>query len=358
MNKKWRFDKNFLKSQLNEGKQLLKTMDKNSEDAENIMNMIHSLEELLGVKKEKGNQDYSNINLNNIIKNLNTNINDDLQLVTINEWRELKKLCEHMPKIHYKDINDSNLPKNNNCVLDSVLNFYRSIDLDIYYICRMILDSDYKLINFHSNRRFEKNGLESNYVISCEYLNLPFINISCKGDLKYPVTVHELRHAVNCYLYSNGTRTLLDELPSIYSEILFIDRINEFYDCKNLYNFRINDMTESLSRMIKYIDILERFDKCGRELDENNISDVLGLSSNLKILKAYKSLIRSPYLKGYDYIISTLLALVFREDYYNGYNVNEDMDKIMEGDKFKLNYDVMAEKYIDHANYVRSLSKK
>ncbi len=357
MIRKWNFDEAFLKEQIKEGKSRLQHMDMNSRQAAEILSMIDTFEELLGIEKNHGIQ---RISLDKIIANLNYIINNDLKLVKIDKWRELKAFCQYMPKYYYEKINSSELPRSNESVLRASLKFYKSIDLNIYDACKKIIRSDYKLVNFAPRKIFKKNKISSSFVFECDHLDLPFINISFYNDLKYLITVHELRHAATYYLYGKNMRTLLGELPSIYSELLFTDKINRHYDCGNLYNFRINDMSSNMNAIIKYINILERFNNCGNELNRRNIYDVLRVSDNKQLLEMYKELLRSPYLKCYDYFVSTLVALELRKYYYDGYNnkVNETMEKIMLGSDIKLNYDRLAERYIDHTNYVYSLSNK
>lgn len=357
MVRKWNFDEAFLKEQIQKGKSRLQYIDMNSREAEEIISMIDTFEELLGIEKNHGTQ---KISLDRIVANLNYIINSDLELVKIDEWRELRDFCRYMPKYSRKNINSTELPRGNGSVLRASLNFYKSIDINIYEACKRIIGSDYKLVNFVPKKIFKKNEMGSSFVFECDHLDLPFVNISCHDDLKYPITVHELRHAATYYLYGRKMRTLLGELPSIYSELLFTDKINRHYDCANLYNFRINDVGGVMTTIVKYINILERFSNCGNELNEHNIYDVLRVSDNKQLLRLYKKLLSSPYLKCYDYLVSTLAALELREYYYDGYKdkVNETMENIMLGSKIKLNYDKVAERYIDHTNYVYSLSHK
>lgn len=357
MNKKWSFDEKFFKEKIKEGKSTLKQINKDSIEAENIIDMIDTFEELLGKEKREQNE---KVHINKIIKDLNVVINEDLQKVKIDEWRELKRFCKYMPKIHLNNINNSELPMDSRCVLNEALRFYHSIDLKVYAACKKIINSDYSLINLSSKKKIKRVGGSSDFVYMCEYLNLPFINISYGGDLRYVVTVHELRHAANYVLYGDKASTLLGELPSIYSELLFTDKLNLNYDCTNLYNLRINNVSKTMKNIVGYINILERFVRHGRELTKNNLVDVLDVSNYRQLLKLYKIILESPYLNGYDYIVSTLVALSYRDSYYNGFNnrINRNLERILKGDKLKLNYDKLSDKYIDHINYVYSLSKK
>ncbi len=353
MVRKWNFDETFFREQIKKGEMLLEKIDINSKEAEDIMDMIDIFERLLGVEKDSK---IRKISLDRIIVNLNSIINYDLHLVKMEKWCELRDFCRYIPKYHYRNVNNTELPKNDESVLKASLNFYRNIDSRVYVACKKILDSDYQLINFVS----KKNDVASSFVFECDHLDLPFINISSYGDLKYLVTVHELRHAANYHLYGNRTKTLLNELPSIYSELLFADKINRHYNCNNLYNLRINNIGKSMIQVVKYINILERFDKCGRELNKHNIYDVLGIFDDKQLLALYGELLKSPYLKSYDYIISTLVALEFREHYYAGYKdaINEMLENIILGFKVETNFDKLTENYINHTNYVYSLSHK
>lgn len=357
MNRKRNFDEDFLKKQIKEGQSRLGKIDINSKEAEDIIDMIDVFELLLGIEND---DEIKRISLDRIITNLNSIINGDLHLVSIEEWRKLKDFCKHVPKYYYKNINNSELPKNDENILRATLSFYKIIDLNVYGACKRILSSNYQLINFVPKKKFRKNNFASSFVFECDHLELPFINISGDGDLKYPITVHELRHAANYYLYGKRAKTLLGELPSIYSEILFTDKINKYYNCDNLYNLRINNIGKGMVQVVKYINILERFDKCGRELDRHNIYDVLRVTDNKQLLELYKKLLKSPYLKNYNYIISILIALELREYYYDGYKdkVNETIENITLGSEVNLNYDKLVERYIDYTNYVYSLSHK
>lgn len=357
MIRKWSFDEAFLKEQIRRGKIRLKHIDTNSREADEIISMIDNFEQLLGIEKD---EEIPKISLDRMVANLNNIMNDDLQLIKIDEWRELKHFCQHMPKYHRKDTNSSELPRGDGSALRASLSFYKNLDINIYGACKRIVESDYKLVNFVPKKIFKKDDDGSSYVFECDHLDLPFVNITCHDDLKYPITVHELRHAATYYLYGKRMRTLLGELPSIYSELLFTDKINRHYDCGNLYNFRINDVGNIMAGMGKYINFLERFDSWGREFNIYNIYDILEVSNNKQLLELYKKILKDPFLRGYDYLVSTLIALEFRECYYAGYKnkVNEAMENIMLGAKVKPNYDKLAERYINHTNYTYSLSHK
>ena len=356
MSNRWIFDERFLRREIKKGKVLLKVGNCSPKEAVNIMIMIKIFEEFLC--KKRITFDIRCEKIDKIIKDMNTCINKDISSVSIDEWRELKKALECIPKIQFESINNKELPKDNDNVIRESLKFYRSIDLKVYEACKKILLSRYHLINFskHLILKVYPNG----FVFKCDHLNLPFINIDTQDDLKYMITVHELRHAANYCLYGNKINSLLEELPSIYSELLFIDKINKKYNCNNLYNFRINNFCETMLYIIEYVNILERFDKCGRNLTRKNFVKVLGVSNNGELLRLYNDFMDLTTIACYNYTVSTLLALSYRDDYYQGFDkqVNEHMESILLGAEYDLNYTKLAEKYVDHLQYAYSLSKK
>lgn len=356
MNNRWNFDEKFLRTEIKKGKALLKSADCSPKDAINIMAMIKIFEGFLG--KKSITLDIHREKIDKMIKDMNVCINNDISSVSLDEWRELKRVLECIPKIQFESINNKELPKDDDSVIKASLKFYRSLDLKVYEACKKILLSRYHLISFkkHLILKPYPNG----FVFKCSHLNIPFISIDSQDDLKYMVTVHELRHAANYYLYGKKINSLLEELPSIYSELLFIDKINKKYNCNNLYNFRINNFCETMLYIIDYVKILERFNKCGRTLTRKNYVRVLGVSNNSELLRLYNDFMDLATINCYNYTVSTLIALSYRDGHYQGFDkqINEQMERILLGAEYKLNYTKLAERYIDHLQYAYSLLKK
>lgn len=353
--KRWQFDEKFMIKKIKEGKERLKYINSDSEEAYSIFCMIEEFEKFLGIASE--DIDFY-VEPEQAFSNMSDVLNKDLTLIGIKELEKLEESTKRIPKIFLDDTNNIVFSDDNDCIINTALDFYESLDLKIYDTCRRILSSDYHLINFASknNIRKERNGT---YCFICEYLKLPFINISLEGNLKYMATVHELRHATNYLLYGK-LQTLIGELPSVYSELIFIDKMNEKYKCSNLYNFRINDISKKIINLRRYMHILKRFNEHGRVLDRSNFLEILSPKNQEDFLDLYKNIINRVFVINYGYLLSTLIALDCRMETYKGNiaQVSKKLDNMMLGEKYQFDYDELVEKYREHVGYAYTLSKK
>lgn len=346
---KYHFNEDFLNKKIAEGKLVLKTFDSNSQIYKSAKSMIKEFESFLNKKTIIFNN-YESIEekLNKVNHCLNINLN----LITLDEWKRLKELCEYMPKMNFKKCNSTYLSKNDSNAVAEVLDFYKELDTNVYESIVAILEHEYKLVNIN-----HKNSNE-NFSFECSYLKLPFVNVSSKNDMKYLVLAHELRHAADYYT-NPKIDTLFCELSAIYSEILFADKINsKDKKCYPLYNERINYTCKIMKNLIGYIDFLEKYDKYGRKLTLKNYKYILDVNNEDLLIKKSDILIKEKYMNIYDYIMSMLYAIKLREDYYNGNKdaINNELTNILSGKKIDFNYEELGDKFIDYVKYVKTLN--
>lgn len=355
--KKWRFNEEFLKQKIVEGNIVLQKNENNCKMNQNVKKMIDAFECFLDNEKTESKVLPNNINydLIDMINNLNNSINKNLNNVKLEEWLALKEMSKYFPKIKFEKYNSSLLPKSDEKLVSSSMKFFNTLDPKIYYAVEKIINHEYGLINIKKDKDEDQN-----YSFGCDFLNLPFINISAKNDMKYMVFAHELRHAADYYLYNKDINTNLSELSAIYSEIIFADKINKTLKCPNIYHERINNTGEHINCIKNYIEFLINFDKCGRKITTENFMDVLFIRDKRDFINKYFLLMKEKYMIGYDYIISTLVATSFREEYYNGNKelVNKKIEQILLGSKYKLNLNVLEDKYVNYVKEIKKLSYK
>lgn len=346
---KYHFNETFLKEKIEEGKLVLKTYDSDSQIYKSAGMMIRSFEEFLN---EKTINFYDDNSIEEKLNRINHSLNINLNLVTLDEWKKLKELCECMPKMNFKKCNSKCLSTNNSNVVKEVLNFYKDLDTNIYEAILAIFEHEYKLVNINP-----KNS-NTDLSFGCDYLSLPFVNVSAKNDMKYIVLAHELRHAANYYLNPQN-ESLYGELSSIYSEILFTDKLNsKDKNCYPLYNERINYTCQIMKELIGYINFLEKYDKYGRKLTLRNYKYILNVNNEDLLFAKAEVLIKQKYMIIYDYIMSLLYAIKLREKYYNGDKkaINEELRNILIGQKIDFNYEKLGDKFIDYVKYVKKLN--
>lgn len=350
---KWRFNKKFLKEKIAEGKLVLQTCDKNTDIYQDAKIMVDHFEIALG-KKEETPIKKKKVDTSTMINNLDKIFNEALRLISLEDWESLKNVCQYIPKFKFNNTNSNLLPNKDLYVVEASLDLFKRIDHQAYDAALKIVYNDQNLINI-----LNKNDIDNNYCWFCNYLDLPFVNVSAKHDCKYIFLAHELRHAINFYLYGSINSNLI-ELPSIYSEMLMADYINKYYNCPKLYYDRINYISNQTKRLVPYIDILMRFDEAGRKLTIDNFDKVLDVRNNEDRIKKYALLTNRVHLSLYNYIVSTLISTFFREEYHNGNKkiVNEKMEQLLLSTNYKLNYNKLEDKYIDYLKEVKTLSKK
>lgn len=350
---KYRFNEEFLKEKIKEGKLVLKIYNSDTKLYKSAANMVKEFEKILGCEQKKISK---NASLEDKINAVNHSLNINLNLITLTEWKKLKELCEYMPRMSFKKCNSSQLSKKNSKAVQEVLKFYEELDFSVYESILAILDHEYQLINIDSKKAVKKTNKDFSY--ECSYLNAPFVNVSSKDDMKYLALTHELRHAADYYIYPENN-SLIYELPAIYSEILFADKINnKNKKCYPLYNERINYTCTIMKHVIGYIDFLEKYDAYGRKLTLKNYKTILD-NDNESILKNKIGLILKENYKGmYNYIMSTLYSVKLREEYYNGNKnkINNELKDVLAGKKIDFNYEELGDKFIDYIKYVKKLN--
>lgn len=350
---KWHFNEKFLKDKIAEGKLVLKKFDKDTNIYKDAKMMVEQFEFLLGKDSKKS---FKSINesFESQLNNLNRVLNKSLNLIQLYEWKSLKNLCQNVPQYNFERINSNLLPKNNKYAINASLEMFKKIDFSIYEATFSIVNNKTQLINLLNSK-----SNNDNCCVLCEYLKLPFVYVSAQDDWKYIVLSHELRHAADYYLYKVHNSNLT-EVSSIYSEMIMCDEINKFYECPNIYNSRINLFSGQIKKIIPYIEMLIRFDNCERELTLHNYEKILNISSEKDFKNKYSLLIDEKHITLYDYIISTLCAISFREEYYKGNKevINKKMKHLLLGSNYKLNYDNLQNKYVNYVKEVKKLSKK
>lgn len=348
---KYRFNEEFLNEKIEEGRLVLKTFESSTPIYKSARTMIKTFESLLNTKTKKI-VFYNDDSMEEKLNKLNHSLNINLNLVTLDEWKKLKELCEYMPKMNFKNCNSSQFSSRNSTAVKEVLKFYEGLDTNIYEAVVAILDHEYKLVNINS-----KNSNED-FSFECSYLSLPFINVSAKGDMKYLALAHELRHAADYYINPN-INTMFCELPAIYSELLFADRLNDKNKkCYPIYNERINYTCKIMKNIIGYINFLERYDQSGRKLTLRNYKDIFSIKNEKALEHTTNILIKEKHMDIYDYILSTLYSIKLREEYYNGNKnkINNELKDVLSGKKIDFNYEELGDKFIDYVKHVKKLN--
>ncbi len=349
----WHFNRAFLKQKIAEGKLAIQRCEKNSDMYKDAQCMIKNFDTIL--KRKSMTEDKITRNdYYNYCDILSDTFNQTLDLISLDEWRQLKAMCEVLPKKHIENVDSHILPSKDDVVINKTLKLFKKIDYNTYGAVYKIVHNDINLINI-----LKKNRIEDNWCFLCGYLKLPFVNVSSSNDYKYISLTHELRHAADYYLYG-PTSTNVCELSSIYSEILMADEINKHFDCPNVYYNRINYVTSQMLRLISYVDALIRFERSGRRITSNNCNTILDIYDDKELTAKYIFLKNNGILSLYDYIVSTLMAVYFREEYYNGNKdmVNENIKQLLLGKDYNPNFGILGDRYVDYIKEVKTLSKK
>lgn len=350
---KWCFNKKYFNEKIMEGNLVLQKYDKGTLIYDDAKDMVLVFDKIL--KKKNIPELYiTKDDFYNYCERLTHFFNKALEKISLEQWEELKDVCCDVPKSRFKNISSNVLPKNNTYVVNEVLKLYRKIDKEAYDAAYQIVNNDVSLINISKT-----DDINNCWCFLCGYLKLPFVNISANKDYKYVALAHELRHATDYYLHNiNGTN--IDEVSSIYTEILMVDEVSKYTDCYNLACPRINHTTLCMLNLISCIDALMRFEKLGCRVTLNNISLILDIDNDKELTAKYLLLKNKGILGLYNYVVSTLMAVYFRDEYYNGNKkiVNENIKQLLLGKEYSLNFDIWKDKYVDYVKEVKTFVKK
>ena len=180
---------------------------------------------------------------------------------------------EHQP-VYTTNITDVNK------VLNECVEFYGKLDHVFYGIITRLVNHPINLYNISENPEVIDECVWRNYS------KLPVVNIyNTKSVLLYSKTVHEMQHQINHIINNNvyanyiGFNHLLNECSSIFSELIFCDKLKEqnpnLIDVNSLYIERISSIDSLSVNLMGYLQVMMLLDEADFHLDIDTFKELL-----------------------------------------------------------------------------------
>lgn len=340
------FNKQLLEQKIKEGEQILTQKNISRDLYEQVETMLINFYDYLNINNFEYLSECTYPSIDKLVLKLNNKIKNDLNKIDLENWLNMRKICKNL--ILY-----NNFPEHLECcisdndIINSTLSFFKQYDQQCYEKAKFIINHPYKLINFTSEPRLY------DHCFTCEYLNVPFINVNNKTELATIRFPHELQHGIDYLLYKSSP-ILFSETSAILSEILYIDYLAE-KDTQNkkYYYSRIEQITRCLEKLDEYINLLINYIENGN-LTRENINTIINSKNEEELRSFCNYFCKNDYIEKYKYVLSFICAINIRYIYYcNPIYAKNILKNLMTNKDCEIDFESSIKTYKKYINEIK-----
>lgn len=348
MEKKYRFDKDFISAKILEATKQLQDENIKEDTKMHLEYMIQRLDEYL-----KGTSSGKETSFDKDFTELENKLKDDTSTEKYNFLIQTSLLLEEIDKTILEEKNYQFIKLSEEKMMDLILDFYESIDNEYYHKAMQIIQCPTSVINLE-----EGSNIYSNCLIVPELI-APLIHVREKGDYKYGALVHEVQHGIDYLIHRFNIVRIYKELAPLFFETLFYDRLNGINECEGLYCDRVIDQVIMLNRIKQYTEILKRFNKHKQKITKRNIYKILNVKNDIELEKKYKFWMEFDVNEYLCFIFSYFKCLEIRNIYYNDDRKKalEKLKKCVTGENVELDFNNLIRCYNEWVSELKEKQK-